>query len=71
MCIRDSNNVIIGKGQDVRYPDQDDQLIIGSGDVKWVSGNKTVGLESGPPHQQHSSMLMVMSTLLVLLPFLK
>ena len=46
-----NNNVIIGKDQDVRYPAQDDQLIIGSGAVKWISGDKEgwVGIGTTTP----------------------
>ena len=35
-----SNNVIIGQNQDVAMTTEDTQLIIGSGNTKWISGNK-------------------------------
>ena len=35
-----SNNVIIGQNQDVAMTTEDTQLIIGSNNTKWISGNK-------------------------------
>jgi hypothetical protein len=46
-----SNNVIIGYNQDVAKTAGDDQLVIGSGDTKWISGNSDgwVGIGTTAP----------------------
>ena len=46
-----SGNVIIGLNQDVAQTTEDTQLIIGSGDTKWISGNNVgwVGIGTTTP----------------------